>query len=150
MIGTLVLDCPVDQELELIAQGEVQMRWVEKFLDKLGEAVELQSPGTISWCFNEEENWLRVAPSLVEIVGGADDGESVYPLYSLQMSILIESFDELPEMLWDTMNNELSVEGKIDGDEAWITFSKEPFDDDEPQDVIDPNGGIRKKKPPNE
>ena len=124
------------------------MEWVEKFLDKLGEALELQSLGTISWRFDEVENWLQVAPALVEIVGGADDGESVFPFFSLHVSHLIGIFDEPPEMLWDTMKNEFSVEGRIEGDDAWITFSREPFDDEEPQDILDPKGGIRKKKPP--
>jgi len=126
------------------------MRWIEKFLDQLETAIKWQSPGTMSWRFHEDENWLRLAPSLVELVGGADDGEAVYPFFSLHLSNLMEIFDELPEMSWDGMNNEFSVEGKIDGDDAWITISREPFDDEEPEDVFDPKGGIRKKKPPTE
>jgi hypothetical protein len=124
------------------------MRWLEKVLDRLDEALEWHSPGTISWRFHEDENWLRLAPSTVELVGGADDGESVYPFYSLHVSHLIEIFDEPPELRWDTMNNEFSVEGRIDGDDVWVTFSREPFDDEEPEDVLDPEGGIRKKKKP--
>lgn len=124
------------------------MKWVETFLDRLDPALEWSSPGTLSWRFHKDENWLRLAPALVEIVGGADDGEPVYPFYSLHVSHLIEIFDDVPEMKWDTMNNEFSVEGQIHGDDAWITFSKEPFDDEEPEDVLDPDGGIRKKKPP--
>ena len=124
------------------------MRWVEKFLDQVEEALEWQPLGTMSWRFHEDENWLRLAPSLVEIVGGAEDGEAVFPFYSLYLSRLIDVFDELPEMFWNTMHNEFSLEGKIDGDDAWITFSREPFDDEEPQDVLDPDGGIREKKPP--
>ncbi len=126
------------------------MRWVDECLERLNEALELRSPGTISWRFHEDENWLRLGPSLVELVGGAEDGEPVYPFFSLHVSHLIEIFDELPEMLWDTMNNEFSLEGKIAGDDAWITFSSEPFDDEEPHDVLDPKCGIRKKKPPKE
>ena len=48
------------------------------------------------------------------------------------------------------MHNELSVEGLIDGDQAWITFSREPFADAEPEDVLDPEGNLRKKNPPQE
>lgn len=124
------------------------MRWVEKFLDQLDQALEWQSPGTMSWRFLEAENWLRIAPCPIELVGGAEDGGAVYPFFFLHLSNLIERFDELPEMFWDTMNDEFSLEGKIDGDHAWITVSREPFDDEEPQDVLDPKGGIRKKKPP--
>lgn len=124
------------------------MKWVEKLLDKLGDAVEMQSPGTISWRFDEVESWLQVAPSRLERVGGANDGESIFPFYSLDISELIEVFDEFPAMHWNSMHDEFSVEGKIDGDDAWITFSRDPFDDEEPEDVIDRKGGIRKKKLP--
>jgi hypothetical protein len=126
------------------------MRWVERVLDQLDQSLEWQSPGALSWRFHEDEHWLRLAPSVVELVGGADDGESVYPFFSLHLSHLIEIFDRLPEMLWSTMGNEFSLEGKINGEDAWITFSRDPFDDEEPQDVLDPNGGIRRKTPPKE
>lgn len=126
------------------------MRWVEKFLDQVEQALEWQSLGTISWRFHEPENWLRIAPCPIELIGGAEDGATAYPFFFLHLSNLIERFDELPEMFWDTMNNEFSLEGKIDGDDAWITFSRAPFDDEEPQDVLDPKSGIRKKKPPKE
>ena len=126
------------------------MRWVEKFLDQLDQALEWKSLGTISWRFHKDENWLRLAPSLVEMVGGADDGEPVYPFFFLHISPLIEVFDDLPEMAWDTMSNELSLEGKIDGEDAWINLSREPFEDEEPRDVFDRKGGIRKKNPPKE
>jgi hypothetical protein len=127
------------------------MRWPEKVFDQLDKALEWQSPGTISWRFHEDENWLRLGPSVVEVVGGAEDGETVYPFFSLNISHLIEVFDELPALLWNTMSNEFSLEGKIDGEDVWITMSREPFDDEEPQDVLDPKGGIiRKKKPPME
>lgn len=91
-----------------------------------------------------------IGPCPLEIVGGADDGDSVYPFYSLHIASLIEVFDEVPEMLWSTMNGEFSLEGKIDGDDARTTFSSEPFEDEEPRDVLDPKGGIRPKKPPEE
>jgi hypothetical protein len=91
-----------------------------------------------------------LVPSLVELVGGAADDEWVYPLYALNVSHLIEVFDEPPEMLWDTMSNEISLEGKIDGDDAWIILSREPFEDEEPRDVFDPNGGIRNNNSPKE
>jgi hypothetical protein len=117
-----------------------QGQWMGKFLDQLDEALEWQSPGSISWRFQAEENWLRLAPSLVELVGGAHDGESVYPFYSLNISHLIAIFDELPEMSWNTMYDEFSMEGHIDGEDVWITFSREPLDDEQAQDAFDPKG----------
>jgi hypothetical protein len=124
------------------------MKWVDTFLARLDEAVEWKSPGKLSWRYVPDEDWLLVAPAALEMVGGSADGESVYPFFTLHVSHLIEVFDDVPEMMWDTMQNEFSVEGTIDGDEAWVTISREPFDDDEPEDIVDPLGGIRKKKPP--
>jgi hypothetical protein len=122
----------------LTVPEEPQRRWVEKFLKQLDEALEWQSPGSISWRFQAEENWLRLAPCLLELVGGANNGESVYPFYSLNVSHLIEIFDDLLEMSWNTMYDEFSMEGQIDGEDAWITFSREPFDDEQAQDAFDP------------
>lgn len=124
------------------------MRWVEKFLDQLDLSLEWQSLGTMAWRFSEEEGWLLIAPCPLEVVGGADDGDSVYPFYSLHIASLIEVFDEVPEVLWSTMNGELSLEGKIDGEDAWITFHERPFEDQTPRDVVDPWGGTRPKLPP--
>ncbi len=48
------------------------------------------------------------------------------------------------------MNDEFSLEGKIDGDDAWITFSSGPFGDEDPDDVFGHTLGIRNKEPPKE
>jgi hypothetical protein len=122
------------------------MEWVEKVLDQLDQSLEWQSLGKLSWRFDEEDNHLRLAPALMEMSGGADDGQEVYPFYSLDVSSLIEVFDKPPSMSWSTMTNEFSLEGPIGGNDSWITFCRDPFDDDEPQDMVDPDGGIRQKK----
>jgi hypothetical protein len=125
-------------------------RWVEKFLDRLDEALEWQSMGTLAWRFHPDDGWLQIAPCPFEVVGGADDGESVFPFFSLHVTHLIEIFDAMPEMQWNTMNGELSLEGKIGGSDAWVTLQQAPFEDEEPTDVIDPDGGTRRKKPTQE
>lgn len=124
------------------------MEWVDAFLDRLDEAVEWHSPGKLCCRYVPDEDRLLIAPAVLEMVGGADDGESVFPFFTLHVSHLIEVFDEFPEMMWNTMLNEFSIEGKIDGEEAWVTISREPFDDEEPENIVDPRGGIRKKNPP--
>lgn len=101
--------------------------------------------GTLSWRFVEDG--LLLAPTLVEIVGGAEDGEMVYPFFSLDVSHLVAVFDEVPNMHWNTMHDEFSLEGKIAGEDAWITFFRVPFDDENPEDLLDPKGAIRKRKP---
>lgn len=122
------------------------MQWVDLFLEQLQGAIEGHAPGSISWRYNPEENELRVAPGLVELVGGAEDGETVFPTYGLDVSHVIQVFDEPPVVLWNTMDNELCMEGLIAGEEAWVIFSREPFDDDDPRDVLDPKGRFRRKK----
>lgn len=124
------------------------MGWVEKFLDQLDLSLEWQSLGTLAWRFYEDEGWLQIAPASLEVVGGADDGETVFPFFSLHVAKLIEVFDDVPDMLWTTMDGEFSLEGKIDGHDAWVTIHEAPFEDDIPLDILDPNGGIRPKLPP--
>jgi len=121
------------------------MTWVQKALEQLDLSVEWRSLGKMAWRYVEEDSCLTLAPALLEMVGGADDGEAVYPFYTLEVSSFVEIFDGPPTTHWDGMANELSMESKIDGDDAWIIFKREPFDDDEPQDVVDPDGGIREK-----
>ena len=121
------------------------MKWVQKALNQLDRALEWSSLGKISWRYAQEESCLTLAPALLEVVGGADDGEAVYPFYSLEVSAFGEVFDEPPSTLWNGMTNELSMEGRIGGDNAWIIFRREPFDDDQPQDVVEPDGGVRER-----
>ena len=89
---------------------------------------------------------LIIAPALAEIVGGAEDGEAVFPFFSMHLAALAQAFDALPEMSWDTMYDELHVEGEIDGEDAWITIRKFPFEEeDRPRWVIE-GGSIRRRE----
>lgn len=122
------------------------MQWVDLFLEQLQGAIEGHAPGSISWRFNSDENELRIAPGLVELVGGAQDGETVFPTYWLDISQVIEVFDAPPQVHWNTLDNEICIEGLIAGEEAWIIFARDPFDDDDPRDILDPKGRVRRKK----
>jgi hypothetical protein len=121
-------------------------KWVDVVLDALEGCVECYSPGSLDVRFVPVESQLVVAPALAEIVGGAEDGEEVYPLFSAHLAELAKTFDGMPEMSWDTMYDELHVEGEIDGEDAWITIQKFPFsDDDETRWVIE-EGTLRRRK----
>jgi len=119
------------------------MTWIQKALDQLDQSLEWKSLGKISWRYDPDDSCLMLAPALLEMVGGANDGEEVYPSYSLDVSSFSVVFDELPVTIWDGMANELSMEGNIDGNDAWIIIRRDPFDDDEPNDIVEPGGGIR-------
>ncbi len=69
--------------------------------------------------FSPEECQLIIAPALAEIVGGAEDGEEVFSFFSMHLAALTQAFDALPEMSWDTMHDDLHVEGEIDGEDDW-------------------------------
>ncbi len=62
---------------DLVAPGNERMRWVEKLFDQIDQSLEWQSRETMAWRFSEEDNGLTIAPCPLEVVGGADDGESV-------------------------------------------------------------------------
>jgi len=66
------------------------------------------------------------------------------PLFSLQFAELVKVFDSLPEMCWNTIYDELHLEGEIDGEDAWITLQKLPFQDDQPQWLIE--GGVLRRR----
>ena len=106
-------------------------QWVDAILEVLEGCIESYSPGSFELRFVPEECQLSIAPALVEIVGGAEDGEEAFAYFSLQLAALARAFDGLPHMSWNTMQDELHVEGTIDGEDAWITVQKFPFGDDE-------------------
>ena len=119
------------------------MDWLNKVRDQVAQSVEFSSIGGMVWRLDSEGRCLMLAPGVQEISGGPDDGAEVYPFYTLDVSAFVEIFDEPPEMHWDNMRNEFSMEGKIGGEFAWIVFCREPFDGDKPREIIDPDGGIR-------
>ncbi len=58
---------------------------------------------------------------------------------------MAQAFDALPEMSWDTMHDELHVEGEIDGEDAWITMQKFPLTDDEKPRWVIEGGALRRR-----
>jgi hypothetical protein len=122
-------------------------RWLKQVFEVLETCVEGYGPGSFDARICPDECHVTVAPVLAEIVGGAEDGEEVYPLFAVHLAELANAFDKPPETTWDTMHDELHVEGEIQGEDVWITFQKSPFrDDDEPQWVIE-RGSLRRRKP---
>ena len=121
------------------------MDWLNKVRDQLEQSVEFSSIGGMVWRLDSERRCLILSPGIQEISGGPDDGAEVFPFYTLQVSAFAELFDEPPEIQWDNRHNELSIEGKIGGDDACLVFCREPFDGDKPRAIIDPDGGIRDK-----
>jgi len=89
--------------------------WTDKVLDQLETFLELASPGDFDTRLIEEDDHLLMAPDLVEMVGGPDDGAECYPFITVRLRELLELFDEVLGATWNTQHRELDVHGKIDG-----------------------------------
>ena len=120
--------------------------WMEKLIDQLESNIELDSPGSLDIRYNEVECQILIAPDVVELVGGEHDGDEVYPFFTVHLSALCESFDETPEVMWLTMHNELWVEGKIGGEDAFIIFRRNPFDDVGPASQVLEGNMLREQR----
>ena len=119
--------------------------WIHRALDRLEACLELQSLGGISWRLTDDE-LLIVAPVRIEVVGGRDDGSDVFPLFVFDVGAFVEIFDEPPDVRWATgPMPSVSIEGKIDGEAAWIEVQAEPFEDEEPHFTLRPDGSLGKR-----
>ncbi len=121
-------------------------KWVDAVLDALEGCIEGYGPGSFDLRFIAEESHLIVAPATIEMVGGAEDGEEICQQFSIHLAELAKKFDAMPEISWDTMYDELHIDGEINGEDAWITFQKFPIEDnDEPQWLLE-RGRLRRRK----
>lgn len=106
--------------------------WVERAVEHLQSCLEIESLGGVSWRFVEVEGLMIIAPSLLEMVGGRNDGEEIYSFFNLDVGELVEVFDEPPVIYWSTREQMVSLEGRIGGEDAWLQIRSLPFDDEEP------------------
>ena len=120
--------------------------WMEKLIDQVEAFVELDSPGSLDIRYNDVEYQLLIAPDVLELVGGKHDGDEVYPFFTVNLSVLFESFDETPEVMWHTMHDELWVDGRIGGEDAFIIFKRHPFDDVGPASHVFEGNMLREKR----
>ena len=107
--------------------SENPSRWIDGLLAKLESFVELQSPGSLDIRYGEGE--LVVAPDVLELVGGENDGDEVFAFFNVELNALMDEFDERPEVTWNTMHDELWVDGRIGGTAAFVIFRRNPFSD---------------------
>jgi hypothetical protein len=133
--------------------------WLEELLGSVCEtcvdAVKGRTSGfSCRWAKPEDNQWgtwlLQIAPSVVEISGGKDDGETVFDLVDVDLLALPKCLDEVESFTYDTgYGNEphMTLEGKKEEREIVVEVYLTPFEDDEPGTVFDVNfGGWREKK----
>ena len=104
--------------------------------------------GSLDIRYNTAERQLVIAPNVLELVGGEHDGDEVFAFFSVNLTALMDAFDELPEVTWNTMHDELWLEGHIDGADAFVILRRNPFSDAGPASEVMDGNTIRKKREP--
>jgi hypothetical protein len=120
--------------------------WIDALLAKLELFVELQSSGALDIQYVEGE--LVISPDVLELVGGENDGDEVFPFFNVELSALMDEFDERPEVTWNTMHDELWVDGQIGGTAAFVIFRRNPFSDVGSASRVLDGSTIREKREP--
>ena len=134
-------------------------RWLEDLLDSVCEACVSDVKGRMSglscrWAKPDDNQWgvwlLQIAPSVIEIVGGKDDGDSGFDFVDVDLLALPECLDEVESFSYDPdFGNEahLTLVGKTGKREVVVEIYFAPFENDEAQTIFDANlGGWREKR----
>ena len=120
--------------------------WIDALLAKLEAFIELQSPGSLDIRCAEGE--LVIAPDVLELVGGENDGDEFFPYFNVELSGLMDEFDEHPEVTWNTVHDELCVDGQIGGAAAFVIFRRNPFSNVGSTSQVLDGSAIREKRDP--
>jgi len=115
--------------------------WHDKVMEALENAIELFSPGALTFASVDDGHALAVAPSLLEVEG--EEG-SVFSHFGFDISSFAELFDESPDIGWRTYPDPaISFGGQIDGQEACVEVFGHPLKDAQPIGVVDKDGHVR-------
>jgi hypothetical protein len=133
--------------------------WLDELLASVCEACVNEVKGRTSglscrWAEPENNVWeawlLEVAPSVVEISGGKDDGETVFDFVDVDLLALPQCLDEVEWFDYDPdygNTPHLSLGGKRKEYEVVVQVYFEPFEGDEAQTIFDvKRGGWRDKE----
>ena len=134
-------------------------RWLEELSGSVCECCVDAVKGRMSgfsyrWSEPDENSWgtwlLQIAPSVIEISGGKDDGEAVFDFVDVDLLELPKCLDEVESFAYDPdYGNEphLVLVGKKGEQEVVVEIYFEAFEDDEPGAIFDVNfGGWREKR----
>ena len=136
-------------------------RWLDELLGSICEACVSDVKGRMSefscrWTKPEENEWgtwlLEIAPSVLEIAGGKDDGATGFDFVDVDLLALPKCLDEVEFFAYDPdygREPRLTLVGKKGKREIAVGIYFEPFDEDEAKTILDVNsGGWRDKRTP--
>jgi hypothetical protein len=126
-------------------------KWLERLLGTVCNACVSDVKGRMTgfsyrWAKPDKNQWgiwlLEIAPSVLEISGGKDDGATGFDFVDVDLLALPACLDEVESFGFDPDYGErphLTLEGKKGKREILVEIYFEPFDDDEANTVFDVN-----------
>jgi hypothetical protein len=134
-------------------------KWLEGVLGAACEASVNDVKGRMSgfscrWAKPEDNTWgtwlLEIAPSVIEVAGGKDDGATGFDFVDVDLLALPKCLDEVESFAYDPdygKEPHLTLIGKKGGRETVVHIYFAPFEDAEPDTVFDVNvGGWRDRR----
>jgi hypothetical protein len=134
-------------------------KWLDELVGAVCTACVSDGKGRMSgfsyrWSKPDENSWgtwlLEIAPSVIEIAGGKDDGTHGFDFVDADLLALPQCLDEVESFAYDPDYGEqphLTLAGKKGEHEVVVEIYFEPFDDDEARTVFDVNRGGWRDKP---
>src|SRR5262245_23035614 len=128
-------------------------KWLEELLGSLFEACVNDVKGRMSgfsyrWSKPEDNGWgtwlLQIAPSVLEISGGKDDGATGFDFVDVDLLALPKCLDQVESFTYDPNYGQephLTMVGTKGKREVVVEVYFEPFADDEPSTIYDVNAG---------
>jgi hypothetical protein len=128
-------------------------QWLEELLGSVCAACASDMKGRRSgfsyrWSRPGENAWgtwlLQVAPAVIEIAGGKDDGTRCFDLVDADLLALPRCLDAVKSFAYEPDYGQrpcLTLVGKRGRHEVAVEVFFEPFDDDAPQAIFDVNSG---------
>lgn len=133
-------------------------KWLEKLLGSVCAACVSDVKGRMSelsyrLARPEDNSWgtwlVQIAPSVVEISGGKDDGDTVFDCVDVDLLALPKCLDEVESFDYDPdygNRPHLTLSGKKSKREVVVEVYFEPFEGDEAVTVFDVNNGCWREK----
>jgi hypothetical protein len=133
-------------------------RWMDELLGCVCAACVNNVKGRMSgfscrWAKPEDNLWgiwlLEIAPSVLEISGGKEDGATGFDFVDVDLIALPKCFDEIESFAYEPDYGKaphLTLVGKKGKREVVVEIYFEPFEDDQASTIFDVNlGGWREK-----
>jgi hypothetical protein len=145
----------------LLCRGQKAMkfpRWMKELLGFVFEACVSDVKGRMSdlsyrWARPQDSPWgtwhLQIAPSVMEISGGKDDGATGFDFVDVDLLTLPKCLDEVESFAYDPdygKEPHLTLVGKKGKHDVVVEVYFEPFPEDEPTTVFDVNFGAWRDK----